>query len=94
MLKYRYKPTISAEDGTGSRRPTWEMREQSPRLRGLQKGDRMKAKKRKRIKVKVVPKLDPMEIIKQGVREVILPDLTPAKNEAANYGTAEEPQQK
>ena len=71
-----------------------EMREQSPRLRSLLKGDRMNAKNRKRIKVKVVPKLDPMEVIKQGVMEVMRPDLTPAKNEAANYGTTEEPQQK
>ena len=54
----------------------------------------MRKKQIKRIKVKVIPKLDPMEVIKQGIMEVIRPDLIPAKNEAANYGTAEEPQQK
>ena len=51
----------------------------------------MRKKQIKRIKAKVVPKLDPMEVIKQGVMEVMRPDLTPAKNEAANCDIAEEP---
>ena len=69
----------------------WEL---SPHLRGLLKGDRMKAKKRKRIKVKVVPKVDPMEIIKQGIMEVTRLGPAPTKTESTNYDTAEAQQEK
>lgn len=50
--------------------------------------------KRKRIKVKVVPKLDPMEVIKQGMWEVMSLDRVPKKTESTNYDTAEGQQEK